>query len=138
MKKAKGLTKEYLKEIGIESLRSGSEGWIATRTFKTPAGTVQTSQIRQRSNNGTPSLSLTVGGKAVTLSLARVIYVWFFDDLGEGQAIAYVDGDPKHLELANLVRVTSEKAAEMAKRTPEQCAADWQAHQQRFGSFRGS
>ena len=136
--KAKELTKEYLKEIGIVSLSNGSDGWVATRTFKTPAGTVQTSQIRQRSNNGTPSLSLTVGGKAVTLSLARVIYVWYFDDLEEGQSIAYIDGDPKHLDLINIVRVNAEKAAEMAKRTPEQCAADWEAHKRRFLSHRNS
>lgn len=132
--RAKALTKSYLQEIGITALYQGKDGtWAATRSFRTGSGSLQSSQVRQRMNNGVPSLAFSVNGKTIQLSLARVIYVWYFRDIYEDEVIAFVDGNSKRLDVENIVCVSLDEAKRMSSRTAEQCAADWAEHARKFG-----
>ena len=84
-------------------------------------------------NNGVPSLAFSVNGKTIQLSLARVIYVWYFRDIYEDEVIAFVDGNSRRLDVENIVCVSLDEAKRMSSRTAEQCATDWAEHARKFG-----
>ena len=131
--RANGLTKDTLLSYGFVSMSYDERsGWTVSREYRTASGSLQTSAIRQRMNNGIPALTFTFQGKQVNLTAARVAYVWHFRDIYEDEVVAPVDGNQKNASLVNLVCVKREVAAEMAKRSPAQCAADWEAHKKRL------
>ena len=105
----KPLNKSYLEQIGIVAIDQGvGGGWTVTRRTRTRSGGIQTSQINPRNNNGSLSLIIGVNGKAVALSLARVLWVWFFGDLKATDDVCLKE--PNNYSLYNLTKTDTKTA----------------------------
>lgn len=132
----KALKKDDLLAYGIKSIRQDPETkkWTVVREYQSRSGAIQTTQISQGKNHGFPSFSMSVNGKTKNLMVSRVVYAWMFRDIRDGEIVAFIDGDPQHIDLFNIVCVPEAVAQKMAERTPEQCAQDWKEHIEKFGS----
>lgn len=131
--RAKALTKKALLSYGFVTMTyEEGRGWAVSREFRTASGSLQTSTVRQRMNNGIPSLTFTFQGKQVNLTAARAAYVWYFRDIYEDESVVPMDGNQKNVSLTNIVCVKREVAAEMARRSPEKCAADAEEYRKRI------
>lgn len=106
MRRSNTITKQFLQEgLGIVSVWERGGVWCLSRNYETGNGSVQSSIITQRSNNGSPSFALSVDGKTLSLSAARVVWTWFFRDIRADETLVFLDGDRRNLALRNMVVV---------------------------------
>lgn len=124
MKEKEILTKKYLESIGVISVDLGMDGWSVTRRWKSGSGGVTVTTINPRPNNGSLSLTLSVGGKARVFSLARFVYAWHIADVPGDMEVCFIDGDPQNVSLSNLVMCDRKTASSMRRRTKEQKEKD--------------
>lgn len=124
MKNKEPLTRKYLESIGVKCVDFGSDGWTVTRRWKSGSGGVIVSTIRPRPNNGSLSITVSIGGKAKVFSVARFVYAWHIGDVPGDMEVCYLDGDPKNVSLPNLVVCDQKTANAMRRRTQEEKQRD--------------
>ena len=128
MNKYKALTRDALmNEYRIADIfyNSPTKEWVILRSSRNTEGYQQPTVVKPRPN-GKSSLSIqfSLDGKGVTLDLARVVYVWFFEDLTEDDAIVHTDGNKSNVAITNLKRVTRQEARAYESRSREEASAD--------------
>ena len=134
MNKYKALNRKTLIEDYriLDVFYDGSE-WIVTRTYKNRGGYDSVSTIHASKNKGSKAICFTgENGKTVNVDLLRLVYVWFFDDLTEDDAVVLIDGDKKNLAITNIKKVSREEAAMMKARTREEAEADARENAERL------
>ena len=130
MNKYKPLTKKILTDdyrIHDIFYHSDSGEWVILRNsgkegFQPPVA------IKARANGTTPSFFFTANGKTVCLDLLRVVYVWFFEDLGEDDAVVLIDGDRRNVAITNMKKVTREEARAYENRSRKEAEAEGEAN----------
>ena len=134
MNKYKALNRKTLVEdYRILDVFYGGSEWFVTRTYKNKGGYDSFSTIHVSNKNGSNSINFTgENGKTVTIDLLRLVYVWFFDDLTEDDAVILVDGNKKNLAITNIKKVSREEAARMKARTKEEAEADGRENAERL------
>ena len=128
MNKYKALTKDTLMiEYRIADIfyNSPTKEWVILRSSKSSKGYQAPTVVKPRPN-GKSSLSIqfSLDGKGVTLDLARVVYVWFFEDLTEDDAIVHIDGNKSNVAITNLKKVSRQEARAYESRSRDEASAD--------------
>ena len=131
MNKYKPLTKKMLtEEYRIQNIfyHSISKEWVILRDPATGSGYQPQRAAKATPNGNNLAVSLYVNGKYVRLDLARIVYVWFFEDLTEEDAVVFIDGDRHNLAMTNLRKVTREEARAYENRSKKEAQAEGEAN----------
>lgn len=115
----KGLTKKQLEEMGIVEVRWNKylETWVITREWhknnsKTKKERKQLvvgdvlAKHKYTKDRSYPKVSFSYKNKPVAITLSRLVYVWFVEDIPDGTVIDHKDNDPKNNKLDNLQPLT--------------------------------
>lgn len=115
----KGLTKKELEEMGIVEVRWNKylETWVVTREWhknnsKTKIERKQLvigdvfSRHKYTRDRSYPKVSFSYKNKPVAITLSRLVYVWFIEDIPDGCVVDHIDNNPENNKLDNLQLLT--------------------------------
>ena len=127
MNKYKALTRKMLmEEYRIQDIfyNSPTKEWVVLRSAGESSGYQVPTAVKARPNGKSYALALSQNGKTVYLDLLRAVYVWFFEDLTENDAIILIDGNRENIAITNLRKVSREDVKFYDARSKEEATAD--------------
>ena len=114
------LTKAMLLEWGIDSIEWSEEAntWLIDRFwYKNKSKNKRHVAIKigksickhkYTKNKEYPTVTFSYKNQGKCIPLARVIYVWFVEDIEEGMVIDHIDNNPFNNKVENLQKLTPE------------------------------
>lgn len=114
----KALTRKMLKEWGITQVDydlENDEWWINRYWYYKNSKEKKNVRIKvsnavckhkYSSDKSYPIVSFSYKQKVITLPLARIVYVWYRDDIDEKEVIDHIDNNPYNNQPKNLQKLS--------------------------------
>lgn len=119
---SKPLTKQMLLDMGIYGIywdKDNNQWWIDRYWYVTRSRSIKRhyrvdiTEARCKhkyvKDKVYPKVTFSYLNKPVTISLSRLLYVWFIGDIREGFVVDHIDNDPFNNNLDNLRVITIEQ-----------------------------